>query len=247
MLQNLDLYSILIMLFALSVGGFLKGVISFGLPLIALPILSLILNPKQAILLLFFSVIAVNIREIKIKNIKNYSKTIPLSIGLFFGILIGSIIFHKIENEFISQIIGMTIILSALINYTGFKISSNLLLNKFFSFFYGLCSGFIGGITTLVGPLIAIYLVSLNLKKEEFSELISLTIFSCLIPIFGMFFIYQPITFNDFIISALFAIPAITMQFLGFKIRKIIPQETFKKIILLMLIIIGFLVVYKNL
>ena len=61
-----------------------------------------------------------------------------------------------------------------------------------------------------------------------------------------MFFIYQPITFNDFIISALFAIPAITMQFLGFKIRKIIPQETFKKIILSMLIIIGFLVVYKN-
>ena len=71
MLFNLDLYSIFIMLIALSVGGFLKGVMSFGLPLIALPILSLTLNPKQAIFLLFFSVIAVNIREIKIKNIKN--------------------------------------------------------------------------------------------------------------------------------------------------------------------------------
>ena len=84
MLLNLDLYSILIMLFALSVGGFLKGVISFGLPLIALPILSLILNPKQAILLLFFSVIAVNIREIKIKNIKNYSKILLYSRSVFW-------------------------------------------------------------------------------------------------------------------------------------------------------------------
>ena len=100
--------------------------------------------------------------------------------------------------------------------------------------------------TTLVGPLIAIYLVSLNLKKEEFSELVSLTIFSCLIPIFGIFFIYQQISFNDFLISATFAIPAVLMQLLGFKIREILPQDTFKKMILSMLTIIGVLVIYKN-
>ena len=100
--------------------------------------------------------------------------------------------------------------------------------------------------TTLVGPLIAIYLVSLNLKKEEFSELVSLTIFSCLIPIFTIFFIYQPIVYNDLLISGIFAIPAIIMQFLGFKIREKLPQDTFKKIILLMLTIIGTLVIYKN-
>ena len=246
MFIDLDLNSILLMLLALSIGGFLKGVISFGLPLIALPILSFILEPKQAIFLLFFSVILVNIREMKIKNIKSYKRIIPLSTGVFFGIIIGSLIFHKIENEFISQIIGVTIIFSALINYTGLKINSNLLLNKSFSVTYGFCAGIIGGMTTLVGPLIAIYLVSLNLKKEDFSELISLTVFSCLIPLYSIFFMYQPITTKDFLISASFAIPAVLMQFLGFKIRKRIPQEVFKKTILLILVIIGCLVVYKN-
>ncbi len=111
---------------------------------------------------------------------------------------------------------------------------------------YGFCAGIIGGMTTLIGPLIAIYLVSLNLKKEEFSELISLTVFSCLIPLYSIFFMYQPITTKDFLISASFAIPAVLMQFLGFKIRKRIPQEVFKKTILLILVIIGCLVVYKN-
>ena len=54
---NLDFYSISLIIVALSLGGLVKGVISFGLPLVALPILSFTLNPKQAIFLLFFSVI----------------------------------------------------------------------------------------------------------------------------------------------------------------------------------------------
>ena len=246
MFLNLDINTILIMLLAISIGGFLKGVISFGFPLIALPILSLALPPKSSIFLLLFSLVFVNIREIKIKNYKSYSKIAPLSCGVFFGIIIGSIIFHKVESEFIRRMIGVTIVLCALINYFGLKISSHLLLKTSFSFVYGLLAGVIGGMTTIVGPLIVIYLVSLNLKKEVFSELVSLTVFSCLAPLYGIFFIYQTVTFHDFIYSALFAIPAVIMQILGFKIRKIIPQVTFKNITLLILIVIGFLVIFKN-
>jgi uncharacterized protein len=246
MFVNLDFFSISLIVLALCLGGFVKGVISFGLPLVALPILSFTLNPKQAIFLLFFSVIAVNLRELKFNNLHSYNKIIPLSIGLFIGIIIGSILFHKIENTYISQMIGITIILCALINYSNFKIEPTLILNRFFSILYGFVCGILGGMTTLVGPLIAIYLVSLNLKKDEFSELVSLTIFSCLIPIFGIFFLYQPIVYNDLLISGIFAVPAIIMQFLGFKIREKLPQDTFKKIILLMLTIIGTLVIYKN-
>ena len=243
--MHLDLHSILLILFAISLGGLVKGVISFGLPLVALPILSFVLNPKQAIFLLFFTVIAVNIREIKFNNFESYKKIIPLSIGVLSGIIIGSILFHKIENSLISQMIGFTIILAVIINLTGLKIKETLLLNNSFSICYGFSCGIIGGMTTLVGPLIAVYLVSLNLPKDEFSELISLTIFACLAPIYGIFFIYQPIL-NDFIVSLCFAIPAVVMQFLGFKIRKRLPQEIFRKVILFMLTIIGILVIYKN-
>tara|TARA_B100001250_G_scaffold351700_1_gene324011 strand:- start:740 stop:1447 length:708 start_codon:yes stop_codon:yes gene_type:complete len=234
------------MLLALSVGGPLKGVISFGFPLIALPILSLVLPPKSAIFLLFFSLIFLNIREIKFKNLKDYKRIIPLGSGIFIGIIVGSIIFHKVENEFISKMIGLTIILSAITNFYGLKINQSLLINKWFSLSYGLFAGLIGGMTTIVGPLIVIYLVSLNLKKQLFSEMVSLSVFSCLAPLYGIFFIYQNVTFNDFFISALISIPAVLMQIIGFKIRDIIPQKTFKNITLSILVIIGILVLYKN-
>ena len=86
----------------------------------------------------------------------------------------------------------------------------------------------------------------IKLEKEEFSELISLTIFSCLIPIYSVFFIYQPVKLNDFLISFSLVIPAVLMQKFGFKIRKILPQDIFKKIILVVLTVIGSAVFFKN-
>ena len=246
MYVNLDMYTILIMLIALCLGGFTKGVISWGFPLVSLPILTIALPPTSAIFLLFFPIIFANIREIKIKNWKTYKKLIPFSLGIFCGIIIGSIIFHTSNSDIISIAIGITIIICGVINFVGFKINEKYLLKPFFGLSYGLVSGIIGGMTTVLGPFMIIYLVSLNLSKNIFSEFVSLAVFSTLIPLYGMFFIYQDVVISDFFASGLALIPALLMQFLGLKIRNIIPQEKFRKMTLTLLITVGFLVIFKN-
>lgn len=246
MYVNLDMSTILIMLIALCLGGFTKGVISWGFPLVSLPILTIALPPTSAIFLLFFPIIFANIREIKIKNWKNYKKLIPFSLGMFCGIIVGSIIFHTSNSDIISIAIGITIIICGVINFVGFKINEKYLLKPFFGLSYGLVSGIIGGMTTVLGPFMIIYLVSLNLSKNIFSEFVSLAVFSTLIPLYGMFFIYQDVVISDFFASGLAIIPALLMQFLGLKIRNIIPQEKFRKMTLTLLITVGFLVIFKN-
>ena len=246
MYVNLDMYTILIMLIALCLGGFTKGVISWGFPLVSLPILTIALPPTSAIFLLFFPIIFANIREIKIKNWKTYKKLIPFSLGIFCGIIIGSVIFHTSNSDIISIAIGITIIICGVINFVGFKINEKYLLKPFFGLSYGLVSGIIGGMTTVLGPFMIIYLVSLNLSKNIFSEFVSLGVFSTLIPLYGMFFIYQDVVISDFFASGLAIIPALLMQFLGLKIRNIIPQEKFRKMTLTLLITVGFLVIFKN-
>ena len=246
MYVNLDMSTILIMLIALCLGGFTKGVISWGFPLVSLPILTIALPPTSAIFLLFFPIIFANIREIKIKNWKTYKKLIPFSLGIFCGIIIGSVIFHTSNSDIISIAIGITIIICGVINFVGFKINEKYLLKPFFGLSYGLVSGIIGGMTTVLGPFMIIYLVSLNLSKNIFSEFVSLAVFSTLIPLYGMFFIYQDVVISDFFASGLALIPALLMQFLGLKIRNIIPQEKFRKMTLTLLITVGFLVIFKN-
>ena len=247
MFTNLDPTTIFIIIFSLCLGGFTKGVISWGFPVISLPILTIVLPPTSALFLLFFPIIFANIREINFKNMRNYKKLIPFSIGIFSGILIGSYIFHNTKSEIISIAIGITIIIFAFINFKGFKINEILVSNKLFGLLYGLFSGVIGGMTTVLGPLMIIYLVSLNFSKERFSQNVSFLVFATLIPLYIMFFIYQKVVINDFLVTSLALIPAMFMQYIGLKIRDKIPQETFKNLTLIFLTFVGLLVLYKHL
>ena len=247
MFTNLDPTTIFIIIFSLCLGGFTKGVISWGFPVISLPILTIVLPPTSALFLLFFPIIFANIREINFKNMSNYNKLIPFSIGIFSGILIWSYIFHNTKSEIISIAIGITIIIFAFINFKGFKINEILVSNKLFGLLYGLFSGVIGGMTTVLGPLMIIYLVSLNFSKERFSQNVSFLVFATLIPLYIMFFIYQKVVVNDFLVTSLALIPAMFMQYLGLKIRDKIPQKTFKNLTLIFLTFVGLLVLYKHL
>ena len=246
MFSNLDQISIVVILFSLCLGGFTKGVISWGFPVISLPILTIVLPPTSALFLLFFPIIFANIREINFKNLSYYKNLIPFSIGIFSGILIGSYIFHNTKSETISIAIGITIIIFALINFKGFKINEALIYNKLFGLLFGLFSGIIGGITTVLGPLMIIYLVSLNLSKERFSQNVSFLVFATLIPLYIMFFIYQKVVVSDFLVTSLALFPAMFMQYIGLKVRDKIPQKTFKNLTLIFLTFVGLLVLYKH-
>ena len=86
MFSNLDQISLLVILFSLCLGGLTKGVISWGFPVISLPILTIVLPPTSALFLLFFPIIFANIREINFKSLDSYKKLIPFGIGIFSGI-----------------------------------------------------------------------------------------------------------------------------------------------------------------
>tara|TARA_B110000003_G_scaffold17113_1_gene16860 strand:+ start:431 stop:1174 length:744 start_codon:yes stop_codon:yes gene_type:complete len=243
---NLDPTTIFIIIFSLCLGGFTKGVISWGFPVISLPILSIVLPPTSAIFILFFPIIFANIREIRFSNFNNYKKLMPYGSGTFIGILLGAYIFHNTKSEIISIAIGFTIIGFALVNFYGFKIKESLILNKIFSMFYGLFSGVIGGMTTVLGPLMIMYLVSLDLPKKVFAENVSFLVFATLIPLYIMFFLFQKVVINDFLVTTLALIPSILMQYLGLKIRDKIPQTIFKNMTLIFLSVVGILVINKH-
>ena len=132
MFSDLDQISLVVILFSLCLGGFTKGIISWGFPVISLPILTIVLPPTSALFLLFLPIIFANIREINFNNLRNYKNLEPFSSGTFLGILIGSFIFHNTKSETISIAIGITIIIFALINFKGFKIREVLVNNQLF-------------------------------------------------------------------------------------------------------------------
>ena len=85
--MELDPNQIIIIFCAIFVGGFVKGLIGFGFPLVSLPLLSFIFSPVISVLLLFIPVMVTNLRELKIKNWLTYKEHYPLYVGVLMGII----------------------------------------------------------------------------------------------------------------------------------------------------------------
>ena len=128
--MELDPNQIIIIFCAIFVGGFVKGLIGFGFPLVSLPLLSLIFSPVISVLLLFIPVMVTNLRELKIKNWLAYKEHYPLYVGVLIGIILGSNLFHNMRLAAINILIGILVILVSFVNLYEIKINKTLLISK---------------------------------------------------------------------------------------------------------------------
>ena len=111
----------------------------------------------------------------------------------------------------------------------------------------GFFSGILGGLSTFYAPPIITFLVSLNLEKENFIRTTATMYFLASIPLYSSLVYHGLGNFYDLLISLIVTAPALFGQYLGTKIRMKLSNEIFRKTILSILIIIGFLLLIKNL
>ena len=98
----------------------------------------------------------------------------------------------------------------------------------------------------MYAPLIIAYLVCVNLEKEFFIRTIATMYFIGSLILYP-FFIYNGLgTIYDLLVSALLIIPALFGQSLGSKIRHKISNKVFRKFTFLILLVIGFSLLIKN-
>ena len=118
---------------------------------------------------------------------------------------------------------------------------------KIISIFIGFFSGILGGVSTFYAPPIITFLVSLNLAKENFIRTTATMYFLASIPLYSSLIFHGLGNFYDLLVSLIITAPALLGQYFGTKIRVRLSNEIFRKTILVILIIIGFSLLIKNL
>tara|TARA_Y100001935_G_scaffold218776_1_gene191688 strand:- start:47 stop:562 length:516 start_codon:yes stop_codon:yes gene_type:complete len=167
---------------------------------------------------------------------------------LFVGILIGGKLILKLNFQTISIIIALTIIFFTSINFLGLNLKSIKQKNEnILSIIIGFFSGILGGLSTFYAPPIITFLVSLNLEKENFIRTTATMYFLASIPLYSSLIYHGLGNIHDLLISLVVTVPALLGQYFGTKIRMRLSNEIFRKIILSILIIIGFSLLIKNL
>ncbi len=247
-LEYFETITFAVILCSVFFGGIVKGSVGIGMSMFSVPLIAFILPPTKAMMLLCFPVIVTNFIQMDIKRGISSFRFFPMFIALFLGILIGGKLILSLNLKTISIIIALTIIIFTLFNFLGLNLKwLKPKYEKMISIFIGFFSGILGGVSTFYAPPIITFLVSLNLAKENFIRTTATMYFLASIPLYSSLIFHGLGNFYDLLVSLIITVPALLGQYFGTKIRLRLTNAIFTKAILVILIVIGFSLLIKNL
>jgi len=226
---------------ALLFAAFVKGASGLGFPLIATPMVALLLDIRIAITILLIPNIVMDIAQV-------FRDGFPFAVlrrfAWFFlatiaGVFLGTAVLVNLPLWVLNFCLGTMILVFVAFNLLKFEFGITPGLEKRLSLPVGFISGFLNGLTNAAGPAVAIYLYSLKLGKREFVKSIA-TIF----VFTKMSQLAAVSSWNLFNGSTLMLSLQVTLFVLagfyaGIKTQDRINQQTFNRALLIVLFVIG--------
>jgi hypothetical protein len=147
--------------------------------------------------------------------------------GLALGIVFGK----AVSNETFTLIIGIALLGSVpILIMKEVRGSEKLILNNpIITAFIGIVAGFTSMVGNAAGPIMGIYLLSMQLKKNSYIVTTAWFFFiMSLIKVPIHIFIWETINLNVLLMDAII-IPSVFLgTFLGFKVIKIFPEKIYR-------------------
>src|SRR5215470_16923164 len=246
--MSLDLTHVLVAV-ALLFAAFVKGTTGFGFPLIATPMVALLLDIRIAITILIIPNIVMDITQI-------FRGGFPFAVlrrfGWFFlttiiGVFLGTKVLVTLPLWVLNLSLGVMVLIFIVSNWLRFEFTISLKLERMLSLPAGLIGGFLNGMTNAAGPALVIYLYNLRLPKMEFIKSIA-TIFI----ITKLSQLIAVSTWNLFNRATLSLSLGVTLFVLlgfygGLKTQDRINQKTFSSSLLVLMFVVGVILVSRAL
>jgi uncharacterized membrane protein YfcA len=156
--------------FALLLASYVKGITAMGFPLIATPMVALALDIRTAVAILVLPNLLMDLTQAFRGGAPTviFRRFAPLLLMAIFGVFAGTRALVVLPLWILNLILGLIVIVFVFTNVyrTKFQISTEA--EKFLSPLVGFGTGFLNGMTNVAGPVLAIYLYALGLKKTDF-------------------------------------------------------------------------------
>jgi uncharacterized protein len=226
---------------SLLVAGLLKGIIGVGMPVVALPLLSLFIDIKSATMLLSMPLIFSNLPQALEggKTGRCLMQLMPVFLGMIPGLFLGVRILLALDPNVAKIIAGLVLIGIAGVTLLAptLEIQSRWALPAGITF--GFFGGILGGIAAMAGPLVFIFLLAKGLRGKAFTKEASLylVVSSGLLAI--LLTASRQFSWLDIPISTAALLPIVLGMHAGQHIRDKIAPETFKKLVLIAVIAAG--------
>ena len=242
-MQNYDLLSLCFIMAAIFlIGGVIKGFLGQGLPTTTIALLSFFVTPLEAIGLNYLPMLVLNgwqffkadnHRQI-ISGYRLLAVTLLLSIGCFafFAVSLG--------NIGISVLIGAVIFLFSAASLFGFQLKIQDRYDALWQVVTGLAAGIVGGLTSLWGSPLLIYLLTRPLSPKQFVDVSGFLLLVGCLPLAIGYYVTGIFVFDTMVMPALVAIGTGLLGFqIGARLRSRVQPAIFKTLVLVIFMIMG--------
>lgn len=234
---------------AIFFAGFVKGATGMGFPLIATPMLTLLLDLRVAIVVLLLPSVVMDLSQMFRRGIPTaiLRRFAPMFLFALAGVFLGTWELTRLPLWALNLILGTVVILFAGSGLFSLTFTTSPRGETFMSPAMGFAGGFCLGLTNTMGPVMALYLHGLRLDKADFVKAISTA--------FIMAKFWQVIAISTW---GLFTVEALKLSlfvtafilasfYLGLRVQDRVRQQTFNRAVLVLLIFTGLMLVYRAL
>ncbi len=227
--------------FAMALGGVVKGTIGIGLPIASVAIMSQFLEVPLVLALVTVPIVATNLWQALQtgKVFETLQRFWPMIACLVLMVWLSARLVVELAPEVLYGLIGMAVVIFTSSSWfrPSFKLSPAA--EKWAGPLAGAAGGFLGGISTMWGPPMLMYFIMIRLPKETFIRAVGLIWFLASVPLVLGYLENGILTTRTAQMSALATLPAFAGLWLGQKLRNLIDPETFRKVVLIALFLIG--------
>jgi len=247
-INDFNIYHLAVICFAFSLGGLVKGISSFGLPTVAIPILVLVLPPPTAISVLAVPLVLSNLFQMLLAgNIKQSIRNHwTLYVPVLLTLPIGVYLLASADGSTLAIILGLVLITVASLELLGISFAIVKTRQTIIAPIVGVISGVIGGMTSLFALLPIFFLVAIGLEKQRFISAVSVLLFS------GSTLLAISLQRADHLgpLEATYGligmIPIVISIWIGTQLQKRVNQAFFRKFVLSLILIIGISMIYRS-
>jgi uncharacterized protein len=234
---------------ALLIAAFIKGTTGMGFPMIATPMVTLLLDIRTAITILILPNIVMDVTQVLRGSFS--TEIVRRFAGMFLltvvGVFLGTKVLIALPLWILNLALGLTVLAFVTSNFFRLRFEVSPRLERRLSPWVGLVTGFVMGITNAGGPAIAIYLYGLKLAKKEFIKSISTIFIINKVSQLAAVSTLNLFTTERLVLSLEVTLFVLIGFYFGLKTQDRINQQTFNRVLLALLFVIGMTLVVRSL
>lgn len=229
--------------------GLVKGFTGVGLPMVAIPLLSQIVDPATAITIIVGPAAASNVVQslrggylpVLLRRFWSLCAALALVIAVTTPFIVG------LDTSTLLLLVGGIVSIASILQLLQPSVRVSPAREPFWNPVVGAMGGLICGGANLHGGSMAIYFLALGLERDRLVAAIGMVFVVGAFPIYLSYFSSGRLTPEILSATALALVPALAAQWCGTYFRKYVAHARFRRIVLVFFLIGGIDMVRRGL